>query len=89
MPAWSRKADGRCKAVSAAVNIHSMHQVRQDPSPRVRREDRRLAPGVGIGRSGQQVEHHFAGELAAEDLPGDGSPARVEVEEDLCGSALP
>ncbi len=31
MPAWSRKLDGRCKAVSAAINIHSMHQVRQDP----------------------------------------------------------
>ncbi|MCZ6617722.1 MAG: endonuclease/exonuclease/phosphatase family protein, partial [Gammaproteobacteria bacterium] len=30
MPAWSRRADGRCKAVSAAVNIHSIHQERQN-----------------------------------------------------------
>ncbi len=29
MPAWSRRAEGRCKSVSAAINIHSMHQVRK------------------------------------------------------------
>ncbi len=29
MPAWSRRADGRCKSVSAAINIHSIHQVRK------------------------------------------------------------
>ncbi len=31
MPAWSRRAEGRCKSVSAAINIHSMHQVRKAP----------------------------------------------------------
>ncbi len=29
MPAWSRRAEGRCKSVSAAINIHSIHQVRK------------------------------------------------------------
>ncbi|MCZ6643884.1 MAG: endonuclease/exonuclease/phosphatase family protein [Gammaproteobacteria bacterium] len=36
MPAWSRRAEGRCKAVSAAINIHSMHQVRNAPSEPLR-----------------------------------------------------
>lgn len=31
MPAWSRRVDGRCKVVSPAINIHSLHQVRHNP----------------------------------------------------------
>lgn len=36
MPAWSRRVDGRCKSVSAAINIHSLHQVRSDPMQELR-----------------------------------------------------
>ena len=57
MPAWSRRVDGRSKAVSATVNIHSIDQVRPDPMQPLKFLTFNIQVGIRTKGYGQYLTH--------------------------------